>query len=71
VVGNSASTVNESFEEGLLDYPQWTRPANFRGWTAPETLLGGNHEQIRKWRRETALAKTRRMRPDLLTRDGQ
>jgi tRNA (guanine37-N1)-methyltransferase len=68
VVGNSASTVNESFEEGVLDYPQWTRPANFRGWAAPETLLGGNHEQIRKWRREAALAKTRRMRPDLLPR---
>jgi tRNA (guanine37-N1)-methyltransferase len=66
VVGNSASTVNESFEEGLLDYPQWTRPAIFRGWAAPETLLGGNHEQIRKWRREAAIEKTRRMRPDLL-----
>ncbi len=66
VVGNSASTVNESFEEGVLDYPQWTRPANFRGWMAPETLLGGNHEQIRRWRREAAIEKTRRMRPDLL-----
>ena len=66
VVGNSASTMNESFEEGVLDYPQWTRPANFRGWMAPETLLGGNHEQIRKWRREAAMEKTRRMRPDLL-----
>ena len=67
VVGNSASTINESFEEGVLDYPQWTRPANFRGWLAPETLLGGNHEQIWKWRREAAMEKTRRMRPDLLT----
>lgn len=71
VVGNSASTINESFEEGVLDYPQWTRPANFRGWTAPETLLGGNHEQIRKWRREAAMEKTRRMRPDLLGNDGR
>jgi tRNA (guanine37-N1)-methyltransferase len=72
VVGNSASTVNESFEQGvLLDYPQWTRPANFRGWMAPETLLGGNHEQIRRWRREAAIEKTRRMRPDLLGERGQ
>jgi tRNA (guanine37-N1)-methyltransferase len=67
VLGNSASTINESFEEGVLDYPQWTRPADFRGWMAPEILLGGNHEQIRKWRREAAIGKTRRMRPDLLT----
>ena len=72
VVGNSASTVNESFEQGvLLDYPQWTRPANFRGWMAPEMLLGGNHEQIRRWRREAAIEKTRRMRPDLLGERGQ
>ena len=71
VVGNSTSTVNESFEEGVLDYPQWTRPANFRGWMAPETLLGGNHEQIRRWRREAAIEKTRRMRPDLLGERGQ
>jgi tRNA (guanine37-N1)-methyltransferase len=66
VVSNSASTLNESFEEGVLDCPQWTRPATFRGWSVPETLLGGNHEQIRRWRREAALEKTRRMRPDLL-----
>lgn len=66
VVGNSDSTLNESFENGILDCPQWTRPADFRGWTVPEVLLSGNHEQIRKWRREAALGKTRRMRPDLL-----
>jgi tRNA (guanine37-N1)-methyltransferase len=66
VVSNSASTRNESFEEGILDCPQWTRPATFRGWSVPEILLGGNHEQIRRWRREAALEKTRRMRPDLL-----
>jgi tRNA (guanine37-N1)-methyltransferase len=66
VVSNSASTRNESFEEGVLDCPQWTRPASFRGWSVPEILLGGNHEQIRLWRREAALEKTRRMRPDLL-----
>lgn len=66
VLGNSESAVNESFEEGVLDCPQWTRPAEFRGWKAPEVLLGGNHAEIRKWRRETALAKTKRQRPDLL-----
>jgi tRNA (guanine37-N1)-methyltransferase len=70
VVSNSASTRNESFEEGVLDCPQWTRPADFRGWTVPETLLGGNHEQIRQWRREAALEKTRRLRPDLLAHEN-
>jgi tRNA (guanine37-N1)-methyltransferase len=67
VLGNEASAVNESFHEaGLLDCPQYTRPAEFRGWKAPETLLSGHHEQIRRWRREAALEKTRRLRPDLL-----
>jgi tRNA (guanine37-N1)-methyltransferase len=67
VVGNHDSTINESFEEaGVLDCPQWTRPAEFRGWKAPEVLLGGNHAEIRKWRRQAALAKTARLRPDLL-----
>ena len=66
VVGNADSTVNESFEEGLLDYPQWTRPAEYRAWKAPEVLIGGNHAEIRKWRRAAALEKTRRLRPDLL-----
>ncbi len=66
VLGNSGSAVNESFEDGILDCPQWTRPADFRGWKAPEVLLGGNHAEIRKWRHEAALAKTRRLRPDLL-----
>jgi tRNA (guanine37-N1)-methyltransferase len=66
VVGNRDSTVNESFEEGILDCPQWTRPADFRGWKAPEVLLGGNHAEIRKWRKHAALEKTARLRPDLL-----
>ena len=66
VVGNADSTVNESFEEGLLDYPQWTRPAEYRAWKAPEVLIGGNHAEIRKWRRAAAMEKTRRLRPDLL-----
>jgi tRNA (guanine37-N1)-methyltransferase len=66
VLGNEASSENESFSTGLLDCPQYTRPADFRGHKVPEVLLRGNHEEIRKWRRETALAKTARMRPDLL-----
>ena len=52
----------------LLDFPHYTRPQSFRGWDVPEVLLSGNHEQIRKWRCEQALAKTRRNRPDLLAR---
>jgi tRNA (guanine37-N1)-methyltransferase len=68
VVGNFESTVNESFEEGILDFPQWTRPADFRGWKAPEVLLSGNHAEIRKWRKEAALEKTARLRPDLIQR---
>ena len=66
VVGNADSTVNESFEEGVLDCPQWTRPAEFRGWKAPEVLLGGNHAEIKKWRKQAAFEKTARLRPDLL-----
>ena len=73
VLGNDASSDYESFEMssvqgagGLLDHPQYTRPAEFRGLAVPEVLSGGNHEQIRKWRREQALRKTLRNRPDLL-----
>ena len=67
VLGNSDSAIYESFgEEGVLDCPQYTRPAEFRGWRVPEVLLGGNHEEIRKWRRKAALEKTARLRPDLL-----
>ena len=67
VLGNSDSSMNESFEEGILDCPQWTRPADFRGWKAPEVLLGGNHAEIRKCRKEAAIGKTKRLRPDLLS----
>jgi tRNA (guanine37-N1)-methyltransferase len=67
VLGNSDSAIYESFGvEGVLDCPQYTRPAEFRGWRVPEVLLGGNHEEIRKWRRKAALEKTERLRPDLL-----
>jgi tRNA (guanine37-N1)-methyltransferase len=67
VLGNEDSALQESFSEpGLLDCPQYTRPADFRGWKVPEVLLSGNHEEIRRWRHEVARAKTARNRPDLL-----
>ena len=67
VLGNETSSVDESFSEaGLLDWPQYTRPAEFRGWKVPEVLIGGNHEEIRKWRKSAAREKTRRQRPDLV-----
>jgi tRNA (guanine37-N1)-methyltransferase len=67
VLGNEDSALQESFTEaGLLDCPQYTRPADFRGWKVPEVLLSGNHEEIRRWRRELARQKTARNRPDLL-----
>jgi tRNA (guanine37-N1)-methyltransferase len=67
VLGNENSAVRESFgEDGLLDCPQYTRPADFRGWKAPDVLLGGNHEEIRKWRQRAARDKTANNRPDLL-----
>ncbi|MGI8743379.1 MAG: tRNA (guanosine(37)-N1)-methyltransferase TrmD [Bryobacteraceae bacterium] len=67
VLGNEQSAVRESFsEERLLDCPQYTRPAEYRGWKAPEVLLGGNHEAIRKWREQAAREKTATYRPDLL-----
>ncbi|MSV34266.1 MAG: tRNA (guanosine(37)-N1)-methyltransferase TrmD [Bryobacterales bacterium] len=67
VLGNETSAVDESFgEEGLLDWPQYTRPAEFRGWKVPDVLIGGNHEEIRKWRGKAAREKTARQRPDLL-----
>jgi tRNA (guanine37-N1)-methyltransferase len=66
VLGNQDSTVQESFSEpALLDCPQYTRPAEFRGWKVPEVLLSGNHEEIRNWRRQAAREKTGRNRPDL------
>jgi tRNA (guanine37-N1)-methyltransferase len=65
-LGDEASTVEESFSEGLLEYPQYTRPAEYRGWAVPEVLLSGNHEAIRRWRREMALCETKKKRPDLI-----
>jgi tRNA (guanine37-N1)-methyltransferase len=70
VLGNENSAVAESFgEEGMLDCPQYTRPAEFRGWSVPEVLVGGNHEEIRKWRQRAAAGKTARNRPDLMQPD--
>jgi tRNA (guanine37-N1)-methyltransferase len=66
VVGKEESLLRESFEEGLLDHPHYTRPAEFRGMRVPEVLLSGDHAAIDRWRREAALEKTRRNRPDLL-----
>ena len=60
------STMEESFEEGLLEYPQYTRPADYKGQKVPEVLLSGDHEAIRKWRQEEALRVTKERRPDLL-----
>jgi tRNA (guanine37-N1)-methyltransferase len=71
VLGNEDSARNESFSretEGLLDCPQYTRPAEFRGWKVPDVLLGGNHEEIKRWRRAASRAKTERLRPDLLAK---
>ena len=66
VVGNSASVEGDSFFDGLLDYPHYTRPEELRGMRVPEVLLSGHHEQIRKWRRERSLEATLQRRPDLL-----
>lgn len=65
-LGSETSAVNESFSEGTLDYPHYTRPPDFRGLKVPEVLLSGHHGEIEKWRRERALDKTKRNRPDLL-----
>lgn len=66
VLGSDESAEDESFSADLLEYPQYTRPADFRGMQVPEILLSGHHANIRKWRRERALEKTREARPDLL-----
>jgi len=65
-LGSETSAVYESFSEGLLDYPQYTRPPEFRGMKVPDVLLSGNHAEIERWRKEAAIEKTRRKRPDLL-----
>src|SRR6266516_2322831 len=66
VLGDEQSAHDDSFREGLLEAPQYTRPADFRGWKVPEILLSGNHGEIAKWRKEQARKRTRENRPDLL-----
>src|SRR3954462_14025970 len=69
VVGDEGSVAGDTFaRDGLLDFPQYTRPAEFRGFTVPPVLLSGHHGEIEKWRRQQALERTRRHRPDLLDR---
>jgi tRNA (guanine37-N1)-methyltransferase len=69
VLGDSQSAPDDSFSSGLLEYPQYTRPVEYRGWRVPDVLLSGNHGAIAAWRREKALEKTGRVRPDLLPPD--
>jgi tRNA (guanine37-N1)-methyltransferase len=66
VIGREESHEQDSFEAGLLDHPHYTRPAVFRGVAVPDVLRSGNHAEIERWRRDAALEKTRRNRPDLL-----
>lgn len=68
-VGKAESLKCESFEYGLLDYPHYTRPANFRGWKVPEVLLSGNHAKIAEWRSQQQIQRTKSRRPDLIKND--
>jgi tRNA (guanine37-N1)-methyltransferase len=70
-VGDENSIRNESFSDGLLEYPQYTRPEEFRGMRTPEILLGGDHKKIEAWRREQAIQRTRQWRPDLIKTDTE
>jgi len=70
VLGNESSFKEESFSDGLLEYPQFTRPSNFRGLEVPEVLLSGDHAKIERWRKAASLAKTLSLRPDLITLRG-
>jgi tRNA (guanine37-N1)-methyltransferase len=70
VMGNDASAEDESFSEGLLEYPHYTRPADYRGWVVPEVLRSGDHGRIARWRRAQALRRTLDRRPDLVRARG-
>ncbi|GAF72246.1 unnamed protein product, partial [marine sediment metagenome] len=67
-LGSPLSSVDDSFSQGLLEDPQYTRPADFRGMSVPEVLLSGNHGEIARWRRQQSLLRTAQRRPDLLAR---
>lgn len=71
VLGDDASVVDESFNRGLLEYPQYTRPAEFRGMRVPDVLLSGDHAAIERWRDEQARVRTRQRRPDLMAGDEE
>jgi tRNA (guanine37-N1)-methyltransferase len=64
-LGDERSSLDESFSQGLIEYPHYTRPAEYRGWKVPQVLLSGNHAEIEKWRREQAASRTQARRPDL------
>lgn len=68
VLGSTESLIEESFAQNLLEYPQYTRPADFRGLKVPEILLSGNHQEIKNWRQKQALERTAKKRPDLLVK---
>jgi tRNA (guanine37-N1)-methyltransferase len=68
VLGNQEANESESFKGGLLEYPQYTRPAEFNGWSVPNILLSGDHEEIERWRFKKSLQKTERLRPDLYSK---
>ncbi len=70
VLGDDASALEDSFADGVLEFPHYTRPLEYRGWRVPEILLSGNHAAIAAWRREQALERTRKNRPDLLENNG-
>jgi tRNA (guanine37-N1)-methyltransferase len=70
VMGNDTSADDESFSDGLLEYPHYTRPAEYRGWPVPDVLRSGDHARVERWRRAQALERTRRLRPDLLDERG-
>jgi tRNA (guanine37-N1)-methyltransferase len=70
VMGNATSATEESFADGLLEYPQYTRPAEYRGWNVPEVLRSGDHGRVERWRRAQSIAQTVRVRPDLIEARG-
>jgi tRNA (guanine37-N1)-methyltransferase len=70
VLGNDDSVLEESFAQGLLEYPQYTRPAEFRGWPVPDVLRSGDHGRVARWRRAQSLARTQARRPDLMAARG-
>ena len=70
VMGNATSATEESFADGLLEYPQYTRPAEYRGWEVPDVLRSGDHGRVERWRRAQAIAHTGRVRPDLIAARG-